>query len=464
MPTKSGYTIAQNLGPDQSYVVVIEKLITAIGQETNKKRILGAVLPYALTVSGTETGVLLVTRDAKSFQAVARLGVSKEVVRQLTGGDLGNLLLMGQRLWMKPQPMQLNPEQALLGRHHLKYMFGLPLRFAGRILGAIVVGSHHREYHTLTPVQQQRLNTIAHLVALFLDDLRLRTQNATLVNQGKASSPSPQESPGALAEYEHDLEQLLAAVMNAEEEVASQNVDLGLLNSLSTKMIGALQTKQVLSTAIKQTGEAMQADAAWCYLMQDGELMLSGQHGLSDKYVENMAHLSPGTGAEGMAFTRQEPILRDALLFHSGKMRGFVQAEGLVAIAAVPLFAGGEPYGVLAVANRRNREWSERDRRMLVSIGQRVEQAIVNSQKFTAATEKASTLEHQYQALQQSNTDLVHKAAALEQQLQTLRQAEQQLWVALAASQHARRNSISTEDVDESLINSLKEALMARQR
>jgi signal transduction protein with GAF and PtsI domain len=312
-------------------------------------------------------------------------------------------------------------------------------------------------------VQQQRLNTIAHLVALFLDDLRLRTQNASLA-QGKPSSPPPPESPGALAEYEHDLEQLLAAVMSAEEEVANQNVDLGLLNSLSTKMIGALQTKQVLSTAIKQTGEAMQADAAWCYLQQDGALTLSGQHGLSDKYVENMAHLPPGTGAEGMAFTRQEPILRDALLFHSGKMRSLVQEEGLMAIAAVPLFAGGEPFGVLAVANRRNREWSERDRRMLVSIGQRVEQAIVNSQKFTAATEKASTLEHEYRTLQQDNIELTRKAAALEQQLQSLHQSEQQIWRALAASQHARRNSISLQEVDEELIQSLRQALVARQK
>ncbi len=461
MPTQANRVTAKKLGPDLSYLAVIEKLITAIGQETNKKRILGPVLPYALTVSGTDVGALLVTGDtANSFRAVVQRGLSKEIVRQLTTGDLSNLLLVGQRLWMKPQPVQINPDQSLLSGHHLRYLFGLPLRFGGRVLGAIVIGSSRQEYHSLTPVQQQRLATIAHLVALFLDDLRLRTQNASLnAKPVQGDSAAPPEA-AAMAEYEHDLEQLLAAVMTAEEEVANQNVDLGLLNNLSTKMIGTMPLNVVLDTAIKQTLSAMQSEAAWCYLWQDGHLVMQGCHGLSENYIRNMQYLSPGNGAEGMAFTRREAIFRDAVLFHSGQMRRFVQEEGLVSVAATPLFANGEPFGVLAVGNRANREWSARDHRMLVSIGQRVELAIASSKMVAVVQEEASVMEDRYQELQQSNVQLARRAKELEQEVDSLREAGEQIWRALAASQFARRNNITSDSINENLITSLERALV----
>jgi chromosome segregation ATPase len=91
------------------------------------------------------------------------------------------------------------------------------------------------------------------------------------------------------------------------------------------------------------------------------------------------------------------------------------------------------------VASRWARDWSARDERMLMSIGQQVAQAIINSQQFAQAQSKAQDWESNYHTLQQANNELARRAEALERQIQELQRIEQQIWTALAASQAARR-------------------------
>jgi GAF domain-containing protein len=175
-----------------------------------------------------------------------------------------------------------------------------------------------------------------------------------------------------------------------------------------------------------------------------------------------MQNLELGNGAEGMAFSRGEPIMRDGLLFHSGRTRRLVQEEGLRSIAAVPLTAGSEPFGVLAVASHYQREWSSRDQRMLLSIGQKVGQAIANSQMFSQAEQKAQALEASYSDMQRMNAQLTARANALASEVQELRRIEQQIWIALAASHKAGKfPSEGSEMEQENFIITLKKALTA---
>jgi GAF domain-containing protein len=460
------FGVTGQLSSSNNYVAIIERMIAKIGQETDRKKVLAAILPYALAISQVELGALLVASDdPDNLNAVARRGVPDEVVTQLTTGDLGRLLLMGRKLWVKPRPMQLDAKQALLGRHKLAYLFGVPFRFDGQVLGAIVVGTHKSSGKLLDREQQQWLSMLAQLTALFLDNIRLRT-NLNVGYRQELGQPLPAESsdsqPAPVQSVPVDeMEQLLAAVMSAEEEVANQNTDLGLLNSLSNEVGSTLQLEAILDSVIKQTTDIMNAESGWCYLFENGALALRGHQGLSEQYVEGMQSLSPGDGVEGMAFTRDEPILRDGMLFHSGRARTLVQEEGLRTVAAVPLSNGNEVLGILAVANRHDWVWSSRDKRMLMSIGQQVAQAIENSQKFIEVQEKAQNWETGYSALQQTNVELTKRAEALERQIQDLHQAEQQIWMALAASQRAAHHTSDGSQGDEQLAATLKRIMAA---
>jgi GAF domain-containing protein len=421
-----------NPSPDLVFLGMIEQLVGAMNQVGNCKKILGRILPCALSVTGLESGALLVAGDGPDeLNLVARRDLPDEIIEQLTQGSLADLLLLGQQLWVKPRPLQLNPEQALLGRHKFKYLLGLPCRFEGRVLGAIVVGSRRISPELFNSKLQNHLATLAQLLAVFLDDVRLRA----IAPAGEAEKLRPVEagSPAAVMET-GELEQLLAAIMNAEEEVVSQNRDLELLNELASQIIGTVQLNQVLETAVAQTCAALQVRASWCYLHEEGMLRLRKYQGLSNQYVQEMQCLDAGNGVEGMAFSRNEIIARDSSLFHIGVARQQVRQEGLGLVAAVPLHLKGQTVGVLAVSYGDGSPWASRDKRMLLQIGRQVEQAMAGALQYNEAQQMASSWENNYQGLLQSNKQLVGRIHTLELQVELLRQLERQIWAALSAS------------------------------
>jgi GAF domain-containing protein len=459
----------------RSYLTTIGEVVVTIRREMNSEKTFEAILPHALAISQGEMGAILVRRDeANLLEAIVQQEMPDEVMLQFTQGDLGILLLTGQNVWVKPQTSPLKTGGTVFGQHRLRYLFGLPLCLEGQVLGAIVVGSMANKK---PPDQEQQrwLAILAQLVALFLDNIRLRKKNSHLRNpEGKSASTlspigtnssqasekaslttTPQPDPDEAARDE--LEQLLASIMSSEEEVIGQNFDLGLLNTLSNEVGRTLQPQVILKVAVTQTRHALGVEASWCYLFENGRLTLREHQGLSEQYVAGMQHLAPGDGVEGMAFSRNEAVQRDGVLFHSGQARTLVQEEGLHTVAAVPLRANNETFGVLAVANHHDWVWSSRDRRMLTSISEQVAQAIANSQRFTEAQEKAQDWEKSYQALQKTNSQLTRHTQALEQEIQERHKVEQLIWTALAASQKARHES--PNQADEQLAETLKKIL-----
>ncbi|GIK37745.1 MAG: hypothetical protein BroJett011_15780 [Chloroflexota bacterium] len=450
-------TSDQTTPPGRDPLVLMELVINSLGQKSDKIKILSEILPRILALGEVEQGALLVVgNDAHQLTAVIKQKLPDEVIRQFTREELGQLLLAGKQVYLTSQRLQLNPEQALLSRHKLKYLLGLPLQFNKEILGGLIVASSN---DFLRPESQHRLEALGQLTALFLDHTRLRTQ-IQRQSQAKVQPASPPSSSTT-----HELEELLAAIMSAEEEVVRQNKDLGILNSLSNEVGGILQLNVILEAAVRQTRQALNVEIGWFYIFEEGSLVLREHQGLSEQYVQELRQLKPGDGAEGMAFSRRQPILRDTLLFHSGRARAIVEAEGLRAVAAVPLLdpAGDRALGVLAVGDRTSREWSSRDQRLLTLICRQVAQAVGNSQTFIETQKKAATWEAKYSTIQESHAQLVHRTEILEQQIQSLRQVEQQIWLALAASQKARRDRghehHAAPERDDQLVAILKKAL-----
>jgi GAF domain-containing protein len=455
IPSDTGHQI---ISPDRDSLALMELVINSLGQKSGKLKTLSKILPCILTLGEVEQGALLVVgNESNRLTAVIKQRLPDEVIRQFTGGELGPQLLAGKQVYLTSQRLHLNPEQALLSRHKLKYLLGLPLQFHKEILGGLIVGSSQSYNDFLRPESQRRLEALAQLLALFLDHIRLRTQ----IQRQTQTEPA---SPPSLATA-NELEELLAAIMSAEEEVVRQNKDLGILNTLSHEVGSVLQLNVILEAAVKRTRLALNAEVGWFYTFEDGVLVLREHQGLSEQYVQELKHLKPGDGTEGMAFSRRQPILRDALLFHSGRARARVEAEGLRAVAAIPLLnpAGDGALGVLAVGERSPREWSTRDQRLLMLISRQVAQAVANSQIFTEAQKKAATWEAKYSTIQESNAQLAQRSEILEQQIQSLRRVEQQIWLALAASQQARRNRgqghTSALERDDQLVAILKKAL-----
>jgi hypothetical protein len=462
-------TIVSHTQTTDGYVAALEALVTTISQRTDTIKILAEILSQALMLSGLEVGGLLVLGDEQdNMNVVVKRYLPDEITWQLTKGGLSRRLLSGESVLIQLHPLQPGGEQTLLRRHGLRYLFGLPFRFETRTLGALVMATR-RELPVSTRQQlQERLGVLAQVVTLFLENMRLRTAYHRRLfieaNTPQASrNVDPEDVDAFFPRQEtNDLEELLAAVMTAEEEVARQNEDLDMLNTLATEMSKTFQVEMILQKATALAKTALNAKAGWCYLMENDMLVLQESEGLSERYANGMKRLKPGSGTEGMAIARNELMIRDGLLFHSGRERDLVKEEGLYTVAAVPLCHQDRVIGALSVGWRDpKQQCSLRDKRMLMAISQQVVWAVVNARMFNRIREEAHTWESSYRALQHVNEMLSHRASALEEQLQDLRHVEQQVWTILAASQRARYVPEGMGANDEELVNTLKKLLAA---
>jgi hypothetical protein len=453
----------------ESYLAALEALVTIISQKTDTIKILAEVLSQALILSSLEIGALLVLGDEQdNMNVVVKRYIPDEITWQLTKGGLSRRLLSGESVLIQLHPLQPGGEQTLLRRHGLRYLFALPFRFETRTLGALVVATRRELHISLRQQLQEKLGVLVQLVTLFLENMRLRTAyhrslfiEANTPQSGRNLSLEdpppffPRQDTG-------DLEELLAAVMTAEEEVARQNEDLDMLNTLATEVSKTFQVELILQKATILAKAALNGKASWCYLLENDMLVLQEGAGLSDRYMAGMKRLKPGSGTEGMAIARNELMIRDGLLFHSGRERELVKEEGLYTVAAVPLCHQDRVIGALGVGWRDpKQQCSLRDRRMLMAIGQQVVWAVANARMFNRIKEEAHTWESSYRALQHVNEMLSQRAEALEDQLQELRYVEQQIWTVLAASQKARYMPEIQSASDEELVSTLKKLLAA---
>jgi GAF domain-containing protein len=242
----------------------------------------------------------------------------------------------------------------------------------------------------------------------------------------QSSLPSPQPA-------EDDLELLLAAMMDAEDELQRQNTDLQTLNALSEMMNQTLDPKEILQQSVEQTRHILQADAAWIYLVNEKEeLGLRAQTGLSDVYVRGMQCLSPGDGPEGRAAQENKAVFVDNLAADTRNYKIWVDKEGLEALAAVPLTTPnpveerGNPatpvIGVLAVGKQTGAEvgqlsdhaWTPRESRLLTSIANQVALAINNARLYAQVQEKEISVRTGNEVLRTINDMLLEKNAFLE--------------------------------------------------
>jgi GAF domain-containing protein len=228
-----------------------------------------------------------------------------------------------------------------------------------------------------------------------------------------------------------DLEHLLEAMMEAEEEVQRHNTDLVTLNTIAALFNQTLNQDQILSQVVEQVRETLQTDAAWVYLAEDSQeerLILQAHAGLSNRYVWGMRQLPFGKHLEGTAARQNRPCFVDNV--QDGDCPLLLEQENIQAMAVIPLAsptADNEEaeyniIGVMAIAMHRPHAWKPREVRLLTAIANQVTLAINNAQRFSQVTVELDMLSNSNQLLQAINNQLIEDNAALEARLAALEQ------------------------------------------
>jgi GAF domain-containing protein len=406
------------------------------------------------TINAPVGTVLLIDAETKELTLGVHKGLTSELIRILTGQQLdkGATALMphlvaGAGALLEYDTSDDETERLLLDSSHLTSLVSLSLQIGPRLIGALLIGLKGKRH--FTPAELCFLMAMSQETAVALESLRLReglwlTAEALL---GGADSIELQEVEQADLEVdvstplglpdvistipqpaEDDLEQLLAAMMEAEDEVQQQNTDLQTLNTISEMINRTLNLKEILQCTVDQTQTTLKTDAAWLYLIDErDQLEMQAHTGLSTEYVRGMQCLKRGDGIEGRVTVENkahfvESVSKDV---HGHKI--WVDKEKLQALAAVPITRPGSEssgqnkqadsnvIGVLAAGKRaQSYVWTPREVRLLTSIANQVALAIDNARLYAQVQEGEVGLRAGNQILQEINDMLLEKNANLE--------------------------------------------------
>ena len=420
--------------------------------------LLKLALVQALEAIDAPTGAtVLIDKDTNMLTLGIHKGLTPELKDILTGKDLehGATALMphlvagsGALLESKTSTDEL--ERQLLTASRLTSLVSLPLQLGPRLMGAFIIGLRGKK--TFTPAELCFLMALSQETAIALESLNLRdglwhTAEAFLgqeissldlgdvteedVGPPPATIPTPFDLPGTTADVlepaEDDLEQLLAAMMEAEDEVQQQNTDLQTLITIAKQMNRTLNLKEILQCAVDQTKNILNKDATWVYLMNENRQLSLGAHtGLSKHYAQAMGRLALSDGVEGKAVLENQSYFVDDINKAGIPHKIWVDKEGIHGLAVVPVTRPGAQkqagesksyvIGVLAAATIKesSHTWTPRETRLLTSVANQIALAIDNAQLYEKLQEKEAGLRAGNEVLQNINDMLLEKNSFLE--------------------------------------------------
>ena len=421
----------------------------------NPATLLKLALIQALETTGASVGAtVLINTETKALNLKVHKGLTPKLTQILAGQELGYgatalmpHLVAGAGALLEYQTSTDKLEQALLKSGRLTSLVSLPLQLGPRLVGAFLVGL--RDERVFTPAELYFLLALSQEVTLALENLRLReglwhtaesllgekSTNLDLQNEDEFDLNAPVPSPFDLPlnppksdqPAENDLEQLLAAMMEAEDEVQQQNADLQTLNVISEMMNRTLNLKEILQYAVDQTKATLKADAAWLYLLNEGgQLDLRAHNGLSKSYVQAMRRLDLTDGVEGLVVTDEKAYFVESIREAGLRHKIWVDKEGIHGMAAVPISRpdlqlepgqnGSQVIGVLVTSTIKQglHTWSPRERRLLTSIANQVALVVDNARLHEKLTENEAGLRTGNDILRTINDMLLEKNAFLE--------------------------------------------------
>jgi GAF domain-containing protein len=434
--------------------------LTAFTHQTTRiadaHTLLKLALVQALDTTDAPVGaVVIIDAGNKALTLGIHKGLTVELNDILTGRRLnaGAAALMphlvaGNGALLEYHTATDRTERLLLAAGNLTSLVSLPLQIGPRLIGALLVGLQDKR--SFTSAELCFLMAISQETATALESLRLREglwRTAELLLGGQQEPAplsglqeiddteldiavsTPLELPRVAATIpqpaQDDLEQLLAAMMDVEDEVQQQNADLQTLSVITEMMNRTLDLKEILRCAVEQTQEVLKTDMAWLYLVNEKkELEMKFARGLSDAYMRGMHRVKWGDGIEGRVVAQNRPHFIESISADGHKYKFWVDKEDLRSVAAVPITRpeSGQTngpnihvIGVLAAARRtpHARPWAPREMRLLVSIANQVALAIDNAQLYYKLQEDEAGLRSGNEVLREINNMLLSENAAL---------------------------------------------------
>jgi two-component system, sensor histidine kinase PdtaS len=170
-----------------------------------------------------------------------------------------------------------------------------------------------------------------------------------------------------------------------------------LLTETIAAVNSTLDLDEVFDLIARKVAEALEADACFVYLYDEGadELVLRASFGTRVEDMTRVPKMRPGEGITGAAAAERAAVMipRDAHLDPRFKHFPNLREAHYQSILAVPILARERLEGVLNVRTEEPREFSRDEIDLLMAIAGQVAQAIENAKLYDHAQRRVAELE-----------------------------------------------------------------------
>jgi GAF domain-containing protein len=341
--------------------------------------VLDIVLNNAVRLAGADIGWLSRVEDEKWATVAYSNGfpqeVKDELARQRAQGQLDAWIPIGNRAGVMGLTLSerrtvhvpdVKADEELKGSvvarvSDSRTVIGVPMLREGRSIGAIVLARYE-----VRPFDEREIE----LVQTFADQAAIAIENVRLFNDTKES-----------------LERQ-TAVGEVLKAISRSAFDLG----------------PILDTVVENAARLADADFAWL-IKRDGDQIVGGARYASDGDLSVFAGLDglrsvshftvKGTSIAGLAFVDRrtihfEDITLETELYEASRVP---KATGSRTVLAVPLLVEGEAIGVILVARRTVRRFSDREVKVVETFADQAAIAIQNVRLFNEIQDKSRQLE-----------------------------------------------------------------------
>src|ERR671938_2172018 len=172
---------------------------------------------------------------------------------------------------------------------------------------------------------------------------------------------------------------------------------LRLLTETIAAVNSSLDLEEVLALVARKVAEALEADACFVYLYDEGadELVLRATYGTAVDELTRRPKMRPGEGITGSAAAERRPIMIPAQADLDPRFKTFTNLpeDQYESILAVPILARDRLAGALNVRTIEPREFTQDEIDLLVAIAAQVAQSLEHAQLYAQAQRRVAELE-----------------------------------------------------------------------
>jgi PAS domain S-box-containing protein len=212
------------------------------------------------------------------------------------------------------------------------------------------------------------------------------------------------DDSGKIVSYEGTIKDI-SERKRMEEELVQRTRELEALNEMGALINQTLDIDKVLPIALEKAVNLTGYEMGGIHLANEEERTFEFKHHFrhSTRLAEMAKVLKYGEGVAGRAVILKRPVIFSVDDHPSPQLALFLKEEGVQTILAFPLLGKGKVVGAISLLSRSRRNLSQREVRLLESIGNQVGLALVNAKLFSDVAKAKSEWETTFDSV----TDLL---------------------------------------------------------